>query len=219
MLVIIQPIDPSTSFLSTVIDNIKNAANTDEILHIKVEASEESHDNCLRLIETAEVNSTVLFLGHGQDNCLFGGHSDDSPRKALITIQNVQVFQGKNLFSFSCNSTTFLKNTFRHSAIINSIGFGSIPTEEDEIRQVNRLIRNDITDAIIESYKVILIELLSDTFVNMAKTKKSFIEMCEYFQLLIRRKISDVILTDKSKNENRVLSDLLYQLKAELIQM
>ena len=70
MIVVIISIDPSTLFLFKIIEELKS--NSIEFLTIEVHPNNESYKDCLEQLKNLPENTTILFLGHGQDDQIYG---------------------------------------------------------------------------------------------------------------------------------------------------
>lgn len=216
MIYIIYPRDSSTEFLLKIPSLIKEKHGSAFTI-INIEASDSSYAEGLDLISQIPDNSIILFIGHGQDDLLFGAQSSTFEKKKFIDKSEIKVFSKKYLFSLSCYSSAFLHSTYTFSNIKNSIGFGSLPTEMTEVENNKKLKQQGINEVIIANYKSILVELVSSSFCDMIEKKESFYELSNYFMLRLNKKISQVILDDTKNNDNRILADLLFQMKTEMI--
>ncbi|MFC0774278.1 hypothetical protein [Terrimonas alba] len=217
MLHIIYPQDETTQFLVRIPEIIRSRFGPESIQLTKIYPDEKSHSSSIDFIENLPDESIVLFMGHGEDDCLFGAEGPHFPRKKLIDRANIKIFGNKYLFCLSCYSSLFLKATFRFSNIIHSVGFGSLPTEMSEVENDKRMISQGVNIAVIKSYKNTLVELTAAAFCDMLDYRFPFYEISNYFLLRLNKKISEVILNDKSDKEARILADLLFKMKSEMV--
>lgn len=214
---IIFPQDRTTAFLRSIITHLNKTHAPNSFNLIEVHPSDESYAKSFELMCQIPNDSIVLFMGHGQPEILYGAESDSFKKKPLVKKVDMKVFRGKYLFSLSCNSTELLRATFSQAGFINSIGFGSLPTEMTEVENNKKLKEQGITESVIKRYKDILIELVSLSLSDLILKKHTFSELSNYFTLRLNKKISEVILEDKTSKENRLLSNLLFQMRSEMI--
>ncbi len=217
MIHVIYPSDSTTEFLLQIHTEIINKTGVEHINLIRIEASAEAYLEGIALIEKISEDSIILFMGHGQNDLLFGGESIGFPRKPLIKKSDIRIFEKKYVFSLSCYSNELFRSTFNFSNIINSIGFGSLPTEMTEVDNNKRLKEQGINDRIIKRYKEILVELVSLSFIRLITKGITFFDMSNYFSLLLNKKISEIILIDKTNRDARILADLLFQMRSEMV--
>lgn len=184
---------------------------------ITVQTGEDSYSKAFSQIEALPQASVILFLGHGTGEKLYGAESNSFPKKSLINKSQAKVFSEKFIFLLSCNSNDFIKGTFSFSKAISSIGFGSLPTEMAEVENSKRLKEQGVNKETINKYKNSMIELVSDSFCDMIESKLSFSQLGNSFLLRLNKKISQVILEDTTSKDNRILADLLFQMKSEMI--
>jgi len=214
---LIYPIDPTTEFLLDIPKRIAFKHGAKSVHLIEVHPSDKSYEKALIEIQDIPSNSMVLFMGHGQADKLWGAESETYPKKTFISKAQSKIFSEKNLFLLSCNSNEFLKGTFSFSKVIASIGFGSLPTEMAEVEGSKKLIQQGVNEVIIKKYKDIIVELVSRSFIEMIEMDESFPQLSRNFMLRLNRKISQVILDDTKSVENRILADLLFQMKSEMV--
>lgn len=217
MLYIIYPRDPSTDFLLTIYRNLVEKFGQEIVKIHYVEANVESYQEIKIIIQNIPVGSHLLFMGHGQDDCLYGAEDAIFEKKPLIKRSELSVFKGKYLFLLSCFSFELLRTSLGHSGIINSIGFGSLPTEKIEVDSSKKLTSQGVNENVIHRFKSILIEIVSSSFIYFLQYNVQFSELSSYFLLLLNKKISEVILDDIESNDNRILSNLLFQMKKEMV--
>lgn len=214
---IIYPHDPTTTFLLSIVDFLDKKHSRDNFNLIEVHPSNESYAKCIDAVHQISDNSIILFMGHGQPELLYGAENDTFEKKPLVKKGDMKIFRGKHLFSLSCNSNELLRTTFTQSGFINSMGFGSLPTEMIEVENNKKLKDQGITETVIKRYKDILVELVSLSFSELITKKHTFSELSNYFTLRLNKKISEVILEDKTSKENRLLSNLLFQMRSEMV--
>jgi hypothetical protein len=217
VLTIIYPKDYSTEFLLRIYSNLLEKFEPELVKILYIEANDNSYSEGVKHIESIDENSLLLFMGHGQDDLLYGAEEGSFKKKPFVKRTEFKVFKGKYLFSLSCYSNELLRTSLGNSGIINSIGFGSLPTEMTEVDNNKRLKEKGITKDIIQRYKDILVELVTLSYSELLEKKLTFSQLSEYYLLLLNRKISEVILDDKTCLESKILADLLFQMKAEMV--
>jgi hypothetical protein len=214
---IVYPEDITTKFLLDIPNNLLTKVDKNSIEIIIIEASDESYAKGVEAIEKIPKDSIILFMGHGQYDLLYGAENLLFEKKPLIKRTDMRVFENKYLFSLSCYSNELLRSTFGYSKINNSLGFGTLPTEIKEVERNKKLMQQGVNENVIKIYKQILVGLVSDSFCSLIIKKLSFFEMSNFFLLLLNKKISQVILEDRKNNDARILADLLFQMRTEIV--
>jgi hypothetical protein len=212
MVIIIHSIDETTEFLSSISKELI-ACFENSVKCFKIN-SDLLNDDIYRYIESIEDNSIILFLGHGGSSYLCREN-----RSKFVTKEHLKLFNGKSLFCLSCRSQEFLESNFKFNSIKNAIGFGDLPTDWNDIsgaRENDSNAYKDVNENIISEYRLILVELIVKSFTDFFKRSLDFEGIYNYFNLHLNKKISEVILRDKSQTDNRILSDLLYEIKLEM---
>src|SRR5690554_2680552 len=144
MITVIISVDPSTKFLYDIVKSLKS--NSIEFELIEVQPNNASYKNCLDKITELPENSTILFLGHGQDNQIYGGELLDSfPKQPLVKRNEMGIFKNQNLFLLACDSASLIKSSFRIAKTNKAIGFGPLPTEIEEVESDKKLANEGIT--------------------------------------------------------------------------
>ncbi|KAA1242903.1 hypothetical protein [Aquimarina sp. RZ0] len=211
MIYLILPIDPTTIFLNQIPEKLKN--NGIDFNLIEVYETKESYDAAKQKLTEIPNGATVLFLGHGQDNQLYGGASSTIEKQPIIRTNEMKIFAKKKLFALSCHSASLLKNSLGNAQIINSIGFGALPTEMAEVESNNRLNELGITEETIDAYKQTLVDCVVQSVTRYAQTNLSFHELKDFFSLLMNKRINEAVLVDKDRN----LANLVFQMRNEMI--
>lgn len=217
MIYIIYPIDETTEFLLEIPRRIVEKHGEKSIEVIKMLPSEESYKEVFQAIEKIPSGSVVIFMGHGQEDKLWGAENESFIKQSFVSKSQSKVFSEKFIFLLSCNSNDFIKGTFRFSKAISSIGFGNLPTEKSEIENSKRLKEQGVNEETINKFKESIIELVSDSFCHMIHNKLTFSQLGNSFLLRLNKKISQVILDDTKSKDNRILADLLFQMKSEIV--
>lgn len=209
MIKIIISIDPSTRFLFEIIKNLESNGIEFEI--IEIHPNEESYSKCFEVISEFEKNSTIIFLGHGQSNQLYGGECLDSfPKKPFIKLNEMNIFQQQYIFLLACDSSNLLKSSFRHSKIIKSIGFGGLPTSIEEVEKDKKLSAEGISEKTIEDFKNEIVTTVSTVLIQYYN---DFTKLTDYLTLMIDQRINNAVLVKKDRN----LADLLFKMRNEMV--
>lgn len=213
MINIIISVDPSTKFLYQIIDEI--SSNSIEYNLIEVLPNDDSYNDCKEKISKFPKGSIVIFLGHGQSDRLYGGEKlENYPKKPLIKSNEMGIFKHQHLFLLACDSAKLIKSSFRISKAKKSIGFGSLPTEMDEITNNKKLASEGISKETIDLFKKLIIQTISTSLVKyFTNDNFDFIHLKEYLNLQLNYRINEAILKDRNSN----LGDLLYQMRNEMV--
>ena len=209
MLTIIYSLDDSTQFLSKIPENLsKHPISSFPIL------PETNDEEIYLFIENIKEKQIILFLGHGGSSYLCREN-----RKQFITKDHLKYFDNKFFFCLSCDSQEFLGKNFKQNSILNAIGFGDLPTDWNDIlgkREYESEAYKGINETIISSYREILVELIINSFTDMFRRELDFKGLGNFFLIRLNKKISEVILKDKSNEENRILANLLFETKSQM---
>ncbi|WP_272148615.1 hypothetical protein [Tenacibaculum aiptasiae] len=213
MIVIIISVDPSTRFLFDIVESLKS--NSIEFELIEVHPKEESYKACLDIIVELPKNTTILFLGHGQDDQIYGGELlDDFPKQPLIKRNEMGIFKNQNLFLLACDSASLIKSSFRIAKTNKAIGFGPLPTEIEEVENDKKLVNEGITLDTIELFKQAINETVILSLLEYFKDEaKDFIYLKDYLNLHLNKRINKAILDE----DNRNLADLLFNMKNDMV--
>ncbi len=209
MIQIIISIDPSTQFLFGIVNRLKSNGIDFELTEIH--PNEYSYVKAFKRISEFKNNSVIFFFGHGQSNQLYGGESLDSfPKRAIIKLNEMNIFQEKYLFLLACDSASLIKSTFRQSKIIKSIGFGGLPTSIEEVENDKRLSAEGISEHTIEEFKIEIVATVSSALISH---HNDFNRLKDYLTLLIDQRINNAVLVKKDRN----LADLLFKMRSEMV--
>jgi hypothetical protein len=212
MINIIISIDPSTKFLFDIITYFDSQNISMNI--IEIHPTDKSYSDAKESITNIPKSSIVLFLGHGQSNQLYGGESSSFEKKSFISSNEMNLFEGQNLFVLACDSTDLLKGSFRSSKTSKSIGFGGLPTEMKEVESDKKLSAEGITQGVINQFKSSITETVSEAFLYAIKQEEvDYNVLKDYLCLLINKRINKAVLEE----DNRLLGDLLYKMKNEIM--
>lgn len=210
MINVIFSIDPTTAFLSSICANLKKAGI--ELNIIEILPSIDSYAEAISSIQKLPKNSIILFLGHGQDNQLFGGESETFKKDTFIKDTDMNIFSEQLLFLLACDSSDLLKRSFRLSKIKKSIGFSDLPTEMAEIEK-DRKLNLYIKENSVIKFRASIVSVISQALIEFYKMETpDFIWLKDYLILLINKKINQAVLEEKDNG----LADLLFNMKIGL---
>jgi hypothetical protein len=213
MIIVIISVDSSTKFLFDIVGSLKS--NFIEFELIEVHPNKESYKSCLNDIAKLPKNTTILFLGHGQENQIYGGELlDDFPKQPLVKRNEMGIFKNQNLFLLACDSASLVKSSFRIAKTNKAIGFGPLPTEIEEIESDKKLANSGITLNTIELFKQAINETVSLSLLEYFKDESNdFIFLKDYLNLYLSKRINKAILEEDNMN----LADLLFNMKNDMV--
>jgi hypothetical protein len=206
---IIISIDPSTLFLAKIIEKLD--LNGIEFSLTEIHPNDESYVTSFEKILSFDKDSTILFLGHGQSNQLYGGENPGVfDRKPFIKLSEMKIFQEQNIILLACDSASLVKSSFRMSKTIQSIGFGGLPTSIEEIEYDKKLSAEGISEQTIEEFKFAIVETVAEALILSLNDLTIFKNL---LTLLIDKRINDAVLIRKDRN----LADLLFKMRNEMV--
>jgi len=213
MITVIISVDPSTNFLFDIVKGLKSNSIKFEL--IEVHPNKDSYTNCLNKIKNLPENNTILFLGHGQDNQIYGGELLHSfPKQPLVRKNEMGIFKNQNLFLLACDSSSLIKSSFRIAKTKKAIGFGPLPTEIEEVENDKKLAVSGITLDTIELFKQAINETVILSLLEYFRDEsKGFIFLKDYLNLHLNKRINKAILEEDNKN----LADLLFNMKNDMV--
>ncbi|MBR5038420.1 MAG: hypothetical protein IKX65_06830 [Prevotella sp.] len=198
----IYPKDSTTGFLEPLFEDICKRYSATPLLG----DPQDDDDYLDKLYELAGQSDTIVFLGHGTSDVLYGVKFNE-----LIHAYNVDFLRGKNLVLFACNSVGFIK---KHK-LIHALGFGIVPTSDYDaetgklhslpLKQLISLDIDYIQQAIVRIWQKTLVEAdISDV--------RRFYSVFSYH---INAEIVCCLKEKKQKNF-RLIADILYYLKDDM---
>lgn len=212
MIHIIISVDPSTKFLYQIVEILSSKGVKHNL--IQIEPTEESYKQSFEIISNLDKESTILFLGHGQSNQLYGG--EDIPtfsKKPFVKLNEMGVFKEQLLFLLACDSSDLLKSSCRISKIKKSIGFGGLPTSPEEIEKDRKLALQNISNDCIDRFRQTIVETVSNAFLAYIKRgNNDFIYLKNILTLLIDKKINESIIIER----NCALAELLFRMRNDM---
>jgi hypothetical protein len=177
---------------------------------VQIHPNNESYAATLDSISKFKKKSLVLFLGHGQSDQLYGGESENFPKKSIVRATEMNIFQEQYLFLLACNSASLVERSFRMSNACKSLGFGALPTSIAEIESDRKLSGEGISEHSIEMFKEAIVQVVAEAII---RSNSDLSRILDYLKLLIDKKISGVVITDKDRN----LADLLFRMRYEMV--
>lgn len=198
-IVCIYPQDATTEFLNPLCDHICRTFGA-----IKVGYDTLSDDDPIEYIYNEIKDAQILFfLGHGMSTCLYASILDNVE---LFNKDNINLLKNKRLFLLACNSNQFIENF----DLTNTIGFGYLPTSEDDVKQRGRYHKLDISNTgylDVKCFDNALVQCLINTLSK--DTINDFHLFKERLFFYLSKEIV-ICLIDKSSPNYRTVADELY---------
>jgi len=211
MIYVFHAIDPTTAFLSQIVQELQG--RNIEVEVIEILPSNESYAAALAILRELPDQSTILFLGHGQFDKLYGGESPEFAKATFVGKNQMNIFANKKLFALACNSVDLLHDCRFSSGIIKAIGFASLPTEMKEVEASKTLKVIGVDQVVLDDFKEILIRSVSQAFIYYVKRDVSdFHTLLDYFRLLISREINKSAI----EGDKWALVNLLFLVKSKI---
>ena len=117
------PKDSTTEFLEPLFEELCKKYDATPLLG----DPQDDDDYLDKLADLVEQSDTIIFLGHGSSEVLYGVNFNE-----LIQAYNVDMFRGKRLLLFACNSVGFIKKY----KLTQALGFGIVPTSDYDAENV-----------------------------------------------------------------------------------
>jgi hypothetical protein len=226
-ILLIHPYDKSTLFL----DRIKNhiLLEFDQDVHYySVKPNEESHIQCLNLIQTHPSKGLIIFLGHGRSDKLYGSKADDysdliSKDAALefpekyyyndnfINEDNINVFNKKKVFCLACNSAEKIAQYAYEKGATTFLGFGDIPTSQIEFKEKGYTVNESIVGMIKGEFNYII----KSSLAYALRRNLSFDNLMHILHFITNQRITDLLIKQKDNRARYFLANQLYFFKKE----
>lgn len=207
MLYFIHPIDDSTEFLEQIYINAINELGN---VHVTVFAFK-GENEFRSEIESLPANSNIFFLGHGKSDRLYGVMSESN--EAFVSSDEMSIFNGQNLFTLACQSSELLKSTFKKTEINHSIGFGYLPTTDEEVLKIRNMRNKNISSAEIEQFKSIIVSCVSESVIEMHCKNESFDYLNSYLRLLLHQEMNNSVLDQNESGVANLIYQMCYQMR------
>lgn len=207
-MIIINPTDPSTKFLNQIIETAKKTISC-EIDKVKPE----EYKTTLDFINSTHKSKTLLFLGHGFSEGIYGGCYVAEGKQVLLRKDKGEVlFKDKKVILFSCRSSEFI-TTFSETFEV-AIGFGDIKTTKDDLTSNHDKKKyRDLNS--IRIFRENLVNLFISSFVESIEMNYTFLQYYNSLKLRINKCICKFSLS-KEPNE-RLAGELMFELKKEML--
>ena len=206
--VCIYPQDSTTDFLRPLCDHI--CASFDAV---EVGYDTSGDDDPMEIIfnEVKDAES-IFFLGHGMSTCLYASILDNVE---LFNNENISLLEGKRLFLLACNSDQFITK-FKLS---DAVGFGFLPTSEEDIERTKQYHKIDISMAGIldvDCFKAALVQCLINTL-----SRETMDDPCLFRERMLFNTCCEIVdcLTNKKSTNYRIVADELYYMYKDMIIM
>lgn len=207
-MIIIYPSDPTTKFLNIIVDKAQKTINC-QIDRVKPDL----YKNTLMLIETTSISKTVLFLGHGFSEGIYGGCYVADGRLVLLRKDKGEVlFKNRKVILFCCRSSEFI-SSFKDIFEV-AIGFGDIKTTKEDLITANDKKKYRANDS-IKIFRENLVDLFAKAFVESCQMNYTFLQYYNSIKLRINKQICRFSLSN-DLNE-RLAGELMFELKKEMI--
>lgn len=196
------PKDPTIEFLEPLFDEICERYSAMPLIG----DPQDDDDYLDKLVELSSRCDTIIFLGHGSSKVLYGVNFNE-----LIHSENVDVFRGKNLILFSCNSVDFIKK----NSLTRAMGFGFVPTSDYDVEEgkLHSLSLKNLSTPDIIYIQNAIVKIWLDT-IHEAEISdvNHFYSVFSYYTTVEIVKC----LTKKESTNFRLIADILYYLKTDM---
>ena len=204
--VCIYPQDATTNFLSPLCDHICKIFEAVKVGY-DINGDEDPIEQIYKEIQDTQI---IFFLGHGMSSCLYASILDNVE---LFNKDNINILKNKRLFLLACNSNQFIKKF----SLTNSIGFGFLPTSEDDIRQTKAYHYINISntgEVDFNSFNNALVQCLINTLSK--DTIEDFHLLKERLFFYLSKEIVNCLI-DKSSPNYRIVADELFFMYKDMV--
>lgn len=225
-MLIVHPIDPT---LARTKKKLTKYFNSDELLFVNPGDSNKYY--CLHTIKNYPENDTIVFIGHGRSDALYGSkgkyfESRDSVSSEAISQNddfyvdnefvynnNYHLFKHKTVLCFACKSI-YLAKLFWDNGAVSILGFDDIPTSEVELFDIyKKKYSKHVVNTIFGCIDIAIIQSIM-----LAKS----INNCDFASLekIIKYEIQKQIVSILSKKivfshtVSNILADIMINVKA-----
>lgn len=196
------PKDSTTEFLEPLFEELCKKYDATPLLG----DPQDDDDYLDKLAELAEQSDTIIFLGHGSSKVLYGVNFNE-----LILAYNVDLFRGKNVIIFACNSVGFI-DTYK---LIHALGFGQVPTSDYDAEngKLHSLPLKNLTIPDIDYIQKAIVKIWIRTLAEAdILDVRSFYKVFSYYTNV---EIVDCLKKHEQQNF-RLIADILYYLKEDM---
>lgn len=205
---IIAPSDRSTDFLKKSLMDFRTYISNGHIKIIECNADIISYSNARLQIDQIPNGSSIIFMGHGLSDKLYGGESDTFKKQALLNIQDFSKFKNKKIYCFSCFSSSLLSKSHNYRTSLGCLGFGIMPTEMQEIRLQSSLSSLSISEENIEYVKNLIINIIKSVISEIIKGSDDSEDIYYLVKSILLSEINKTALTEN----NFTLSELIFHI-------
>jgi len=196
------PKDETTEFLEPLFDDICKS-----FFAVPLLGDPQDDDDYLdKLEELAGKSDTIVFLGHGSSEVLYGVKYNE-----LIHAYNVDLLRDKNLVLFACNSIGFIQKY----GLTHALGFGIVPTSDydAETGKLHSLNLKVLTQPDIAYIQQTIVRIWQKTLAeaNLSDVRRFYAVFSYYTNVEI---VS--CLRNRSQQNFRLIADILYYLKDDM---
>jgi hypothetical protein len=211
MINIITAVDPTTAFLNGIVASLRKNRVDHQV--IEIYPDESSYKESLQQVKMLKKRSTILFLGHGSDDGIYGGESSTFKKQAFVKLNQMGIFREQMICLLACNSASLLKSSFKMHRVLKCVGFGALPTSMEEVAGDHKLANLGISNACIEKFKDSIVKSISTSLVLMDRNgEHDFIYFKDHLGLILSHMINKSILEEKDD----ALAELLFKMKLEM---
>ena len=203
--VCIYPQDATTDFLRPLCDHICATFDAVEVGY-DTSGDDDPMEIIFNEIKDAQ---TIFFLGHGMSTCLYASILDNVE---LFNKDNIQLLEGKRLFLLTCDSNQFITK-FK---LTDAVGFGFLPTSEEDIERIRQYHKLDISMASVldvECFKTALVQCLINTL-----SRETIDDSYLFRERMLFNTCSEIVdcLINKQSTNYRIVSDELYYMYKDM---
>lgn len=205
-MVIIYPPDPTTEFLSAIINEISK-------LPIEIKNHDFhyiSKDDSINQVKDLDSIRSIIYLGHGTQDELNVNNGEET----IISLFDARrMFKNKKIVLLSCYSSSFIKGLNNDYEV--GLGFGNIPTSKSELKGNDIEKYNHEDYKCIDIFKLTLVSIFKNSILEAINLNYSFQQLYYALKLRINKKISQCSLS--SDKTDRLVGELFYDIKKEIV--
>lgn len=198
----IHPIDNSSEFLAQIYLKVAESIGTNNICVFSFKGDHEYRKE----IEGLPRNSNIVFLGHGRADRLYGVLADSNA--PYVSANEMHIFNDQNFLALACKSSELLKGTHKATNLKSAIGFGNLPTSDEEVRSIRNMRSQVIKDEDIVAFKEVIVKCISLSIIATFQRGYGYEYLYPYLRLLLNREIRAAVL-DSKRSE---VADLIFQM-------
>lgn len=212
MIYLFYPNDDSIKFLDSLLDTFAEEIHNGRICLIRCEASLKSYQICKDSLKNIPENSTVVFIGHGTPDCLYGGAKGEFLKQPLFSVEDMRYLINRRAIFMSCYSEKLLKKSRRQRKHSECIGFGLLPSDLEETVGKKYLEKLNLTMNEIEKFQNCLVDVFAKLISLLLNDDLNTVQVVDGVKLFINMRVNKEILIHK----NIKLANLLYYFYNEM---